>query len=177
MEQLWEGRAVQVISPEGVRPYRDGSVSPDSIARALGVGTLVAGSVARSGDQLRVSVRMIDGTDGRQLNSETVERAWGDLFALRDQLSAEVAQFLRERLGHEVRLRQRRSGTRSVAAWTTVRDGDELEHEARAAARGGDAARGRLLLDRADSLYARAETLDPRWIVPIVARARLALSQ
>jgi TolB-like protein/tetratricopeptide (TPR) repeat protein/tRNA A-37 threonylcarbamoyl transferase component Bud32 len=175
IDQLWQVRALQVISPEGVRPYRDASVAPDSIARALGVGTLVAGSVARSGDELRVSVRLIDGSDGRQLNSETVERAWGDLFALRDQLSVEVAQFLRERLGQEVRLRQRRTGTKSVAAWTTVRDGDEMENEARVIARGGDSTRGRLLLDRADSLYARAETLDPRWVVPIEARARLAL--
>ncbi|HYR32232.1 MAG TPA: protein kinase [Gemmatimonadales bacterium] len=175
IDQLWQVRALQVISPEGVRPYRDANVSPDSIARALGVGTLVAGSVARSGDQLRVSVRLIDGSDGRQLNSETVERAWGDLFALRDQLSVDVAQFLRERLGHQVRMRERRSGTRSVAAWSTVRDGDEIENDAHVVWRGGDSTRGRLLLDRADSLYARAEALDPRWVVPIEARGRLAL--
>jgi len=31
------------------------------------------------------------------------------------------------------------------------------------------------MLDRADSLYARAETLDPRWVVPIEARGALAL--
>ncbi|HXI33377.1 MAG TPA: protein kinase, partial [Gemmatimonadales bacterium] len=175
IDQLWQVRPLKVISPEGVRPYRDASVAPDSIARALGVGTLVAGSVARSGDQLRVSVRLIDGGDGRQLNSETVERAWGDLFALRDQLSVEVAQFLRERLGQEVRLRQRRTGTNSVAAWTTVRDGDELDHDGRAVWRSGDSTRGRRLLERADSSYSRAETLDPRWVVPIEARGALAL--
>jgi TolB-like protein len=175
IDQLWQVRPLQVISPEGVRPYRDGSVSPDSIARALGVGTLVAGSVARSGDQLRVSVRMIDGTDGRQLNSETVERAWGDLFALRDQVSVEVAQFLRERLGQEVRLRQRRAGTKSVAAWTTLRDGLEMENEARVSRAKGDSANSRALLDRADALYARTETLDPHWVVPIEARSGLAL--
>ncbi|HEY6852748.1 MAG TPA: hypothetical protein VI139_00770, partial [Gemmatimonadales bacterium] len=175
IDQLWQVRALQVISPEGVRPYRDANVSPDSIARALGVGTLVAGSVARSGDQLRVSVRLIDGSDGRQLNSETVERAWGDLFALRDQLSADVAQFLRERLGQEVRLRQRRTGTSSVVAWSTLRDGDETENQARVVSQSGDTLRGRELRDRADSLYARAEALDPRWVLPIVARARLAL--
>jgi tetratricopeptide (TPR) repeat protein len=33
----------------------------------------------------------------------------------------------------------------------------------------------RLLLDRADSLYARAEALDRRWVAPIEARGRLAL--
>jgi TolB-like protein/tetratricopeptide (TPR) repeat protein len=175
IDQLWQVRPLQVISPEGVRPYRDGNVAPDSIARGLGVGTLVAGSVARSGDQLRVSVRLIDGSDGRQLNSETVERAWGDLFALRDQLSGDVARFLRERLGQEVRLRQRRTGTSSVAAWTTLRDGDELDHDARAVWGGGDSTRGRRMLERADSLYARAEALDSRWVVPIEARGALAL--
>ena len=174
IDQLWQVRPLTVISPEGVRPYRDASVAPDSIARALGVGTLVAGSLARSGDQLRVSVRMIDGTDGRQLNSETVERAWGDLFALRDQLSVEVAQFLRERLGQEVRLRQRRTGTNSVVAWTTLRSGDEMENQGRQLRARGDSAQARVLLDGADSLYARAETLDPRWVVPIEARGRLA---
>jgi len=175
IDQLWQVRPLQVISPEGVRPYRDGSVAPDSIARALGVGTLVAGSVARSGDELRVSVRLIDGSDGRQLNSETVERAWGDLFALRDQLSGDVARFLRERLGQEVRLRQRRTGTSSVAAWTTLRDGDELDHDARAVWGGGDSPRGRRMLERADSLYAARGGARCTVVVPIEARGALAL--
>jgi tetratricopeptide (TPR) repeat protein len=149
----------------------------DSIARELRVGTIVAGSVARSKGRLRVAVRLIDPTDGRQLHSHTVERAWGDLFVLQDSIAADIASFLREGLGQEVRLRQRRAGTTSVAAWEFVQRADQLREDAEALRRAGDSRATSSVAPRADSLYAVATSLDDRWIVPIVGRARLALTQ
>ena len=53
IHQLSRVSTLQVISQNGVGPYRHTNVAPDSIARALKVGTLVQGIVTQSGDQMR----------------------------------------------------------------------------------------------------------------------------
>jgi TolB-like protein len=177
IDELGAVRALHVVSPNGVRPYRGRAAPVDSVSRALGVGTLVAGSVASSGGRLRVTVRLIDAA-GRQLQSRTLERPWTELFALQDSLTAEVGLLLRARLGDEVRLREQRAGTTSVAAWEHVQRADELALQGRTLVRGGDPRAAADLLLRADSLYAAVERLDPGWTVPAVGRgwAAYALS-
>ncbi|MBK6485879.1 MAG: protein kinase [Gemmatimonadetes bacterium] len=46
IDELGAVRGLHVISPNGVRPFRDASVPVDSIGRALAVGTVVGGSVS-----------------------------------------------------------------------------------------------------------------------------------
>jgi TolB-like protein/tetratricopeptide (TPR) repeat protein len=174
IDALSQVEALRVISPEGVRPFRGASALLDSIARALSVGTVVAGSVAEFGDRLRVSVRMVDPVTGVQLLSQTVERAVPDLFALQDQITAEVATGLRERLGPVVQLRERRAGTHSVAAWELVQRADRLRDDARALNLMGEWRSALRVFGTADSLLRRAEALDPSWTVPPVARGWVA---
>ena len=159
IDQLGQVDALRVISSSGVAAYRERSVPLDSIARTLGVGTIVTGSVGRSADRLRVAVRLIDAANGNQLRSQTLERPWGDLFVLRDAVAQQVSRFLREELGQEVQLRQRRAATGSVAAWELVQR----------AQRQWDA-----LLATGDSLLARAEAYDPAWVEPVLLRGWLA---
>ena len=174
IDVLGQVPALHVISPNGVRPLVGRHPPPDSIGRALGVGTLVGGSVERSGDALRLAVRLIDARTGVQLQSRTLESPAGDLFTLQDELAKEVSHFLRERLGQEVVLRERRKGTRSVAAWELTQDGERSRQAARALGAQGDLAAARRALDAADSLFARAAELDPSWPEPLVLRGWVA---
>ncbi len=52
IHQLSRVPTLRVISQNGVGPYRHTNVSPDSVARALKVGTLVQGTVAQSAGRL-----------------------------------------------------------------------------------------------------------------------------
>ncbi|MGH7606925.1 MAG: protein kinase domain-containing protein, partial [Gemmatimonadales bacterium] len=174
IDRLAQVSALRVISPNGVRPFRGRAVPPDSVAHALGVGTIVSGSVTRSGNLLRVSVRMVDGTTSRLLYTRQVGRAYGELFALQDTITADIATFLRQRIGETIVLRERRAGTSSVEAWELVRRGDGLRDDARALERDGNDAAASAVLWRADSLYARAHAIDRRWSVPLVGRGRVA---
>ncbi|HEX9293200.1 MAG TPA: serine/threonine-protein kinase [Gemmatimonadales bacterium] len=177
MDRLVQVPALHVTSPNGVRAYRGSAgagQTPDSIARALNVGTIVTGSVTRSGGILRVSVRLVDGSSGQVLHTRQMMRPFGELFALQDTITADIATFLRLRIGETVVLRQRRAGTSSVAAWETVREADALREDAREAVRSGEDSRAGKLLLRADSFYARATVLDGRWAIPHVGRARIA---
>jgi len=177
IDALGQVEALHVISPNGVRPFARQPASPDSIGRALRVGTLVGGSVERSGDALRVTVRLIDAANGVQLQSRTLEYPFGDLFALQDQLTQEVSRFLRERLGQEILLRERRKGTNNVAAWELVQEGDESREAAKTLDIGGDASAAARALDAADSMFTKAAELDPAWPDPIVLRGWVSVDR
>jgi eukaryotic-like serine/threonine-protein kinase len=177
IDALGQVSALHVVSPNGVRPYLHRPAPPDSIGRALRVGSLVGGSVERSGDVLRVTVRLIDAASGLQLQSRTLEYPFASLFTLQDELAQEVSGFLRERLGREIRLREGRRGTRSVAAWELAQEGEASREAAETLRAQRDAAAAERALDAADSLFARAAELDSTWPDPPVLRGWVAVDR
>ena len=168
IDQLGHLEALSVISANGVRPYREHPAAPDSIARALSVGTLVAGTVAGSLDQPRVTVRLIEAS-GRQVDSKVIDVRGGDVLALRSELAQEVAGFLRQRLGREIKLRELRSEG-DARAWLQVRGAEDLRADAWSLYAAGDTAGAQRTLGAADSMLGVAEKLDPGWLDPIVLR-------
>ena len=164
---------LQVISPDGVKPFRGRAQAIDSIAEQLQVGTIVSGSVSESRHRLRVEVHLVDPASGAQLASETFERPQGELFALQDTLTAEVSEALRRRLGQEVEIRQTRAGTRSPEAWEALQRASDMSDEAHRVSSDDPPAAARLYI-RADSLAAIAQAADRRWIDPVLLRGWLA---
>ena len=164
---------LDVVSKNGVAPYRNPEIPRDSVGRALGAGTLVQGSVEHLGDRYRVSVRLIESGSGADFRRASFEQARGDLLKIRDTLAVKVADFLRERLGEEVRLREERAGTSNPAAWALVQQAEKAQKGAGAVV-GTNPAAVAQLYTRADSLLAAAERIDGAWIDPVVLRARVA---
>lgn len=164
---------LKVVSQYGVRPF-DGSDFPiDSVARMLEAGTIIDGSVSRSGDSLRVQVRLLDATDMTQIASITEVRPWSEMFTLQDEITAEVSTALRRRLGEEFDLQRRRRATESVEAWELVQRAERMDQQAQRA--GEDLGVAAAMRSDADSLLARAGALDPRWAEPWIARGRMTL--
>ncbi|MGH8237296.1 MAG: winged helix-turn-helix domain-containing protein [Steroidobacteraceae bacterium] len=75
--------------------FRQGGVDLREVGRALGVQSVVEGSVRRAGDQLRVTVQLIDVASGYHKWSQRFERKAGDVFAIQDEIAASVATTLR----------------------------------------------------------------------------------
>ncbi|MGE5802864.1 MAG: protein kinase domain-containing protein [Gemmatimonadota bacterium] len=174
IDQLSEVRTLTVISRNGVIPFRHTDLSRDSVARAIGAGTLVEGSVEPVRDRVRVTVRLIDGASGADLLRRTsFEQPAGNLLAIRDTLAVQVARVLRERLGEEVRLQEERGSTRSTEAWTTVQQAELVRKNAEAFVRAGKTDSATALFVRTDSILAAAERNDPRWVDPIILRGQL----
>ena len=85
----------QAISPlSSVRRYA--ALNQDAIAagRELRVGTVLDGSLQRRGDRLRVSVRLLRVSDGRQLWAQSFDQDFTSIFDVQDVISARVAQAL-----------------------------------------------------------------------------------
>ena len=169
IDQLSAIRALDVISRNGVAPFRGRDIPRDSIARALDAGTLVEGEVEPVGTRARVTIRLVDGASGADVGRrQSFELPVDAPLAIRDSLVNQAAILLRERLGDEVQLREQHASTKNVAAWSLVQRAERLRKDADA--RPNEAL---VLSARADSMLAEAERADPRWIDPIILRGQL----
>lgn len=177
IDELSAVDALHVISRNGSQAYRDSGLSPDSIGRALGVGTLVSGRVAIAGERVRVTVSTVSAKDGSQLETARIDLPRADLFDLQDSLSVQVSRFLRTAIGEELGAIQRRRGTDVVEAWEQVQVALEAEASAAEALAHGNIASASTELLRGDSALARAERADPEWVLPVVQRGWLAYRQ
>lgn len=136
---------LDVVGRASAFAFRDRTAGLEQIGAQLGVDVVVDGSVRRDGDDLRISVQLIDVDDGRVLWSQRYDRQAGDIFALQDEIAAAVAGEVDIRLSlpappeaDPARLRAHDLYLRGLAAWhrRTTRDMGEaarLFHRAVAA--------------------------------------------
>jgi DNA-binding SARP family transcriptional activator/TolB-like protein len=178
IHELSQVPALQVITRNGVKPYRRRMVPLDSMQSALRVGSVVAGSVQRAGDSVRVTVQLVDAATQAPLDSRVIVRPLDDVSEMEAVLAREVSAILRRRLGREVRLREAGGEARDGEALRLVLQAAEARDDAAELAEGrdpADAASEAELLLRADSLLRRAEARDPRWARPTLLRGWTAL--
>jgi serine/threonine-protein kinase len=174
--ELRKVRALDVVSPNGVAPFRGSGVSRDSIARALHAGTLVEGSVEPVGDRVRATVRLVDGTSGADVGERvSFTLPSTQLLQVRDSVIQEAARLLRARVGDEVQLRELQAGTTSPEAWALVQRASDVRRTGERALAAGDAASAIVAARQADSLLGRAELVDPNWAEAAVQRGFVAL--
>ena len=68
------------------------------IGELLHVSHLLEGSVAKSGNKLRITAQLIQASDGNHLWSDTYDREMQDIFAVRSEVAQQVADTLKIRL-------------------------------------------------------------------------------
>lgn len=175
IEQLSEVRSLQVVSTNGVLPFRGDDVRLDSIARALRVGTIIEGSVDQRGEDIRITTRLVDGFTGADIERAVLEIPAGRFLAARDSAAGSVSRLLRQRLGEDVRLREFRASTTSDEAWALAQRAERLRNDAEDNFEGGgETSVSVASYQLADSLLALAESVDPTWARLPGARAQVA---
>ena len=83
-------RNLRVIARGSAFSFRDTEFGYETIGRTLNVAHIVEGSVQRSGDDLRVSARLVRVMDGHQLWSQVYNRAFDDVFRIQDEISLSI---------------------------------------------------------------------------------------
>jgi TolB-like protein/Tfp pilus assembly protein PilF len=83
---------LQVAAPASSFAVRDRSLSPRDASGELKVGHLLAGSVQRDGEFLRVSLRIIEGDTGKVVWTDGAFRPAAEIFALQDDVARLSAQ-------------------------------------------------------------------------------------
>jgi serine/threonine-protein kinase len=177
IDQLGQVEGLQVVSAQGVAPFAGKPIKSDSIARSLGVGTLVRGSIEPAGNQLHVAIRLVEGIGGGDVSRAGFDVPKGAFLSARDSLAQHVADLLRSRLGDELRLQELRSETKNVDAWALVQRSENVRRDGERLNEQGDTVRAARAYALADSLAAAAATLDRQWPQPLVDRAAIAESR
>lgn len=141
-----------VVARRSVFTYKSKTVPVQRIAEELGVRYLLEGSLQRAGERLRITVRLVDATEGRYLWSERYDRDLGDLFSLQDEIALETAKALKVELTGATPSLLRNRATTDLGAWLDYVNGrasfDKFTKETNA---------------RARALYRQAVARDPRF--------------
>ena len=91
---LSQGPYLYVTARSSSFAFRGKDMTAQQIAEKLGIRYLLEGSVQRDSEQVRVNVQLIDGQSGNHIWAEHYDRKSEDLFALQDEISMEVMNFL-----------------------------------------------------------------------------------
>ncbi len=78
--------------------FRSRGFAVPEIARQLNVRHVLEGSVRKAGDRVRISAQLIDAQQDTTLWSETYNRTLDDVFAIQDEIAADVVVKLKVRL-------------------------------------------------------------------------------
>jgi TolB-like protein/class 3 adenylate cyclase/Tfp pilus assembly protein PilF len=109
---------LKVISRTSTLQYRAGAEhNLREIAKALGVAHLLAGSVQRAGDRVRVSAQLIDGRTDTQLWAERYDRDVADVFAIESELAGKIVAQLKSKLSSEEKAAIEERPTADLAAY------------------------------------------------------------
>lgn len=108
--------SLRVISHTSVTEYKGTKKHLPQIARELGVDDIVEGSIVRDGNQVRVTVQLLDAPNDRHLWSEDYQRPVHGILGLQKEISEAIAQQIRVKLTPQLKTRFSSSHTVNPAA-------------------------------------------------------------
>lgn len=117
LNHLVKIKGLKVISRTTMMQYKGTNKSMSEIASELNVATLLEGSVRKSGNQLRITVQLIDGSTDLHLWSETYDRKMEDVFTIQSDIAQLVASSLKAEITPELRSRMEHVPTENLEAY------------------------------------------------------------
>jgi TolB-like protein/Tfp pilus assembly protein PilF/predicted Ser/Thr protein kinase len=109
---------LKVISRTSVMSYRgDSARDAREIGKALGVATLLEGSVRRVGNRVRVNVQFINANNDEHIWAENYDRDLTDIFAIQTDLAQKIASALQAKLSPNEKARLNRRATKDSEAY------------------------------------------------------------
>ncbi|MFB3118526.1 MAG: protein kinase, partial [Myxococcota bacterium] len=93
--ELSKIRGLNIFSRPTVLTYRDKPVTPAQIGQQLRASYVLAGSMRRAGDRLRINAQLIDTHTDFPLWSERYDREMKDVFEVQDEIARKIAEALR----------------------------------------------------------------------------------
>src|ERR1700730_8657381 len=89
---------LKVMSRDSAFRYKGKDTDAQSVARELGVRSVLKGRVTQLGGNLAISAELIDATDGSHIWGQQYSRKPADIFALQEKIAKEITKALRLRL-------------------------------------------------------------------------------
>jgi serine/threonine protein kinase/cytochrome c-type biogenesis protein CcmH/NrfG len=89
---------LKVISRTSTQRYQSNPRNLSQIAKQLGVANILEGSVQKAGDQVRVSVQLINAQTGAHLWADTYDRKLTDILLVESEIAKRIAESLQTKL-------------------------------------------------------------------------------
>ena len=93
--ELSKIKGLNIFSRPTVLVYRDKQVTPAQIGQQLKAGYVLAGSLRRAGNRLRINAQLVDTSTDFPIWSERYDREMKDVFEVQDEIASKIAQALR----------------------------------------------------------------------------------
>lgn len=143
---------LQVASRTSSFAFKGKSEDVRKIGEQLNVGTVLEGSVRKSGNRLRISAQLVKVKDGYQLWSETYNRTMEDVFEIQDEIAQSIAKALKVILTEKDKQAMEQKQTADVQAYDYYLRGLKFFHQFR-----------RKSLEFALQMFAKAIEIDPNY--------------
>jgi adenylate cyclase len=109
--------ALSVVSRQTAFSFKGKSVNVRLVARQLGVGYILEGSVRKVGDRVRISAQLIEASRDSHIWAERYDRALENIFALQDEIAQAIVAALKLKLLPREKAAIERRGTTSLDAY------------------------------------------------------------
>ena len=163
-------RDLKVISRTSTAKYQSKPDNLKTVAKELGVSTVLEGAVQKAGDKVRVNVRLIDARADTHLWAKSYDRNIKDVLEVEGEVSQEIADALQAKLSPSESHALASAGTHDPEAYDLFLRGEYEFHQAENVL-ASDA------YDRADAFYEQALIRDPKFAQAAAALARSRLSR
>jgi adenylate cyclase len=120
---------LRVIARTSVAKYKGTTKSVSEIAREIGVGSVLEGSVRKSGNRVRVTAQLVDATTEEHVWSDNYDRQLDDVFSIQSDIARSVSEALKIRLLSGEQERIRKKATESTIAYILYLKGRSALHD------------------------------------------------
>ena len=86
---------LQIFPRSEMLPFRDKPTAAPQVGQQLGATFVLEGTIRRSGNRLRITAQLVEGSTRHSVWAERYDRHLEDVFAIQDEIARSIAQALR----------------------------------------------------------------------------------
>jgi serine/threonine protein kinase/Tfp pilus assembly protein PilF len=86
---------LQIFPRSEMLPFRDKPTAAPQVGQQLGATFVLEGTIRRSGNRLRITAQLVEGSTRHSVWAERYDRQLEDVFAIQDEIARSIAQALR----------------------------------------------------------------------------------
>ncbi len=150
--ELAKIKTLQVFPRAAVYAYRDKQVTGPQVGQELGAANVLAGSIRRAGNRLRITVQLVETRSGHSVWAERYDRQLEDVFEIQDEIAQSIARALQVVLTEEEKQAIKKAPTADVQAYDYYLRGRQFLNQLRGKT-----------LEYARQMFARATVIDPNY--------------
>ncbi len=151
---------LRVVARTSSFAFKGRSQDIRTIGASLGVGAVLEGSVRKAGNQLRITVELLNVDDGCHLWSEHFDRELQDVFAIQEEIGYRVVRSLEVELSEREARSLARFATKNIEAYTFYIRGRQFFYQSK-----------RKSIECAIEMFAHATAKDPGYALAYAGMA------